>query len=104
MSSPTAAKGSRRGTSCPTRRRTDTRSLGRASRLTSTGMDHPRVEQTIEQIGEHVHADHDESDEEESPLGERVVPRLHGLDEQAAEPGPAEDRLDDHVARDRIAD
>src|SRR3954453_4140142 len=72
----------------------------RAALSTSAAMRHPRVEETVEEVGDEVHDDHDERDEEERALGERVVARRDRLDEEAAETGPAEDGLDDDVGAD----
>jgi hypothetical protein len=65
-------------------------------------MRHPRVEEDVEEVGDEIHDDHDEGDEEERALGERVVARRHRLNQEPAEAWPAEDGLDDDVGADAL--
>ena len=63
-------------------------------------MRHPRIEQSIEQVGDQVHGDHDERDQEERALRERVVAGRDRLHEQSPEARPAEDGFHHHVGAD----
>src|SRR5215211_8245817 len=76
----------------------------RAALSTSATMRHPRVEETVEEVGDEIHDDHDEGDEEERALGKRLVARRHRLNEEPAEAGPTEDSLDDDVGADVRSD
>ena len=70
-------------------------------RLSRRCMRDPRIEHAVEHVGDEVHRDDHQRDQEEGALRQRVVVRLHGADQQPPEPRPAEDRLDHDVAAER---
>src|SRR5205807_8177539 len=65
---------------------------GRASTLPLRIRD-PRIQPGVEQIRREVHEDRQRGYQEERALGEGIVLGGDGLDEEAAEAGPAEDVL-----------
>src|SRR3990170_4947325 len=58
----------------------------------------PRIETGAQEVRRKVHRHGGQGDDEDAPLDQRVVPRVDRLDQQAADPGPGEDRLRDDAS------
>src|SRR6516165_9621759 len=57
----------------------------------TSGMANPRVDDAVDRVDQEVHRDHDGGDEQNAALHDRVVPRLHPVDQPVADAGPRED-------------
>src|SRR5215510_15252315 len=103
MEMPTAAKGSRNGASSSRIAASSHGRAGVAAKGTSdaSAMRDSRIQHGIEEVGDEVHGHEHNGDQEEGALRHGIVAGGNGVDQQFAEAGPAEDRLDHHIAADR---
>src|SRR5215471_1298106 len=56
----------------------------------------PRIQHTIREVRDDVHADDGEGREEQDAEENRIVPLEHRLEQEPARPGPRKDRLDQY--------
>src|SRR3990170_2434515 len=64
----------------------------------------PGIGEAVSDVGQPVGADYEEDEEQREELRSRIVTPQHRVDEQIADPGPAEDRLDDEGVADDPAE
>src|SRR5262245_22317632 len=100
MEMPTAAKGSRNGASSSQSAASSQGRNGVAAKGTSdaSAMRDSRIQHGIEKVGDEVHGHEHDGDQEEGALRYRIVAGGHRVDQKFAKAGPAEDRLDHHIA------
>src|SRR5574337_2025931 len=67
-------------------------------------MAHPRIQHAVEHVGQEVHDDHHDRDEEKRRLRHRVVFGGDSPDQRAAQPRPGKHGLHNDVAADGIPD
>src|SRR5207302_9871643 len=95
LSSPGARRAGRPLERGPRGRKTREVARARCAWLRSPSWPSPGVEDAVEQIDHEVDHDEDDRGEEDRALHDRVVTVVDGLDGEAADPRPGEDRLGD---------
>src|SRR6266496_1216424 len=55
----------------------------------------PGIEEPVREVGYEIGADEEECDDEHTPAHDRIVARLDGVEDEAAQAGPREDDFDE---------